>query len=523
MRNLSIIYPQKITSNLNIIYASIIRFIIIISCIEISLFPSLNTLYAIIISIIGIKICKRFISTTYNLLYYPISTLTIIFYNLFFFIMPIPATLLEFKPVTYNLHSTLNTYTHLLLLLIVLIIIHLLYKHLSQKRNFIRSILFKTPFFSQFTSSEIWCLITFSSIFYIYLIFNHGLYNEDNTNTISTLPTSLYIINLLVSGYHSTLYIFLFRRFNIIKNNYKTRIKVIIMLTLILFITGIITNMRTAAVLTLANAFFMFIIYILYFTPPLKRLFKPKIIIPLLLLILFLTGPFLEISKAMIIVRGERSGASGIEMLHKTIEALNKTKKEENTRTLSNNSIIWDETYLSNSLLNRFCSIKILDETLYHAQRIGYNNSTMKKILWSKLIETMPQFIKSQIGFTPQKGTLTDNLYRLSINSSTDFGGARIGTLQGLGMAIFGYWYLVILIPIFIIIFYLLDSTVVYRKNHMIFSLWFFANILNICYYFSDRHYYQYEFRYITRTFIESIVFNIMTIILVKRIPFIKH
>lgn len=521
----------KIGSNIDNISNFIFKFLTIISIFELILFPSWDTVYAILAIFIGLIFFKKCFLSPSKLLYYPASTLAISFYILFFLILPMPATLIELKPVTYNLHSTLDTFTNVLLLELVIIIIHLLYRMISNKKNIIRPILVKYNFFTKVTSSELWILIIISSILWIYIILGSGLYTEDSSNTISTLPTPLYILNLLVAGYSSIPFVFFMRNYNIIKEPYHIHKAAIIIFSISLFIIGIATNMRTAAISVLANAFFLFIVYNIYFPINLKQYLTPKSITITILIIYFFTGPFMSISQAMLQNRGNREGKNGLEMLEMTMNTLQENK---DNNTLPNykqeEGITWDESYLSNDILNRFCSLKILDETLFHAKRIGYANPIMQEQLKLKILDCLPGFIKEQfkIDQIPEdirQSSLTDILYSLSIHSTSNLGGIKIGTLQGLGLAIFGYWYPLVLIPIFIIIFYFLDATIIFnvKTKSMYFSLWFLANIITICYYFSDKHYYLNEFRYIIRGYAESIIFYLITINIIKKIPFIKH
>lgn len=499
---------------------------IIISILEIVFFFSIDTLYAIFITLTGLVLCKKIVFNTYNLLYYPVSTLALSFFALFFLVMPMPATMMEFKPVIYNMHSPINTFTQLLILYITLIIIHEIYKKISHRRNPLRTLFIRIHFFDKLSSYEIWTLIFFSTIYYVLTITIWGRYSEEGNN--ADIPTGLYLIGFILGGYYQIAPIFFFNKFNIIKQPYRTHTPIIITLTILLFIIGIATNMRTATVLVFANFAFMAVVYILYFPINLKKIFKSKYIVPFLLLAYFFSGPFMDISKAMLVNRGDRYGVSGIDMLYKTFNTL-KNKKEtkyyKQVTMAKSDKIIWDEEYLFNDVLNRFCSLKILDETLFHAQRIGYSNPHMQKDLLLQIVSVLPAIIKEKVLGENIKlyYTLTDKLYALSINTPFSPGGVKIGTLQGLGLALFGYWYPLILLPVFIIIFFLFDATVFYTSKRMFFSLWFLVNIIMCCYYFSDGHYYTFEIRFIIRSYLESITFYLLTIYTIKKIPFIKH
>lgn len=46
----------------------------------------------------------------------------------------------------------------------------------------------------------------------------------------------------------------------------------------------------------------------------------------------------------------------------------------------------WDETYVDNFLLNRYCNMRITDETLYYAMKLkgwdSYGNKQMRDMFW---------------------------------------------------------------------------------------------------------------------------------------------
>lgn len=520
---------HKINFNISIIYRFIVKILSVISFFELVLFPAWETLYVIFIVFLCVIIHKKTIFNSYNLIYYPASTIAISLYILFFVVLPMPATLIEFKPVTYNLHSTIDAFSNILILELLLIIIHFIYKKLSKRKNVLRNLLVKFNFYTKVSSNELWVLIISSSLLWAYIILTYGLYTEESANTATQLPNYLYILNLLLSGYSFCPFIFLMPNYNIIKTPYKVNKTIIIFITAMLFLIGIATNMRTASVMVIANGFFLFIVYNLYYPIDYKKYLKPKTVIISIILIYFFTGPFMNISKAMLETRGDRAGKNGIEMIEMTFKSLQDDNKMDKNKKIKGSGIVWDEEYLDNDILNRFCSVKILDETLFHAQRIGYANPIMQEQLKIKMKDFFPGIIKQSFNIkVPEEirhYSLTDVLYSLSINSPSARGGVKIGTLQGLGLAIFGYWYLLILIPVFIIIFYFIDAGIAfcYSEKKMYFSLWFIINIIAICYYFSDRHYYEYEFRYIFRSFFESIIFFLVTINLIKRLPFIKH
>lgn len=515
-------YSCFLQKNIEYIRSYLDRAILIFIILEVLFFPSIETLYAVTIILIGYSITFRFIFQTENLLFYPVSSLMIIFYALFFFVLPIPATLIEAKSVVYNLHNSYETYFQLLFLLVLLVIIHAVYKSITLHRtNTLTTLYKKFNFFSRLSTAQIWILIILSSLYFCVSVMMYGRFGDDGKN--ADVPLVVYILGLFFAQYSVLVIVLLFPQFNIIKKWKKTNYVFIFLVFIVNFLVGISANLRTASLLIISSAVFASIVYAFYYSVDLKKVFTLKNVFLFVVVTYFFFGVFLDISKAMVQVRELRYGTSGVEMIQKTLETYQAKNKftDVNQKRNINNYIGWDEHYLNNDILNRFCSIKILDETLFHAERVGYNNPAMRSYLYDQIIQSLPSFIKGKLDVNQdlEAGTLTDYLYSLSVNSPTVIHGARIGTLQGLGLALFGYWYPIILFPIFFIIFYILDATVFYdeKRDRMIFSVWFFANIVLCCYYFSDRHYYFFEARFLLRGYLESIVFYLVTINIIRR------
>lgn len=510
---------KQIHCNIKFLFRCMLLILLVSSILEIIFFPSIKTLFCILSCFIGVLIQKSVFKVN-SLIFYPVSTIAILMYVLFFIILPMPATLIEFKPVTYNLHNPYETYLNILILESLLLITHNVYIHLSGRNNPIRDILFRLPCYKKLTSSELWCLIIFSFILYVYIILEIGLYDENSENTNRHLPTFLYVLNLLIGGFYVIILIFYFRKLDVIKNkNYRINNILIIFISAIAFIVGVATNMRTAAISVVSVGVFIYIYYWIFYLN--KNIIKPKYIIICVLAIWFFFGPFMALSRSMVLVRHQRAGMNGKEMLEMTFSGLSEKSKNISKETPST---FYSEEYLSNDILNRFCSIKILDENLYRAHDSGYGNINMQEHFVNTLYSYIPGFIKKSLNLNLKEvnGSLTDVL-AYEAKSSPYIGGVKIGTLQGLGLSLFGWWYIPLVFLFYIPIFYLMDTLICYKNGKMNFSWIFLCGVVSFAYWFSDRHYYVWECRFLMRGYIEMVFFSNITIFLIKRLPFIKH
>lgn len=502
---------------------------LVLSVVELIFFPAFDVAFGLLVSYLGILMTRQTLCYTNKLLYHTVSTLSLIFYCLFFDVLPLPATLMELKPITYHMHNSYSTFFYLFFLQCILLIIHTIYVKLTKNKNIVRSYLYRLGFFKSLTSQEVWFLIIGSFLWYSYLMLTRGLYTEESLIINSQFGVMEWAINLFFSSYHQCVFIFYFRKFNNIKGRYRINHFLIFLLAFAIFVIGIGTNMRTAAIIVFANAAFSMVLYFIFFTEQRESFFRAKYVIPLCVIFIFFAGPFQSISESMISVREKRSGKNAIEILEMTMN--NSGQEEDETSELIEkeySSLEWDERYLSSDLFNRFCSLKILDETIFHANRLNSEDrQKMRYSLYKKIFDQFPRVIKRKMGmresYDERQYSLSDLLYYLSVGGRTNLGGVKIGTLQGLGLALFDYWFPLVLIPLYLAVFYLMDSILLFKNGRIIFPLFFFAGMMDYISLFSDRHFYLFETRFIIRGFWETIIVYIITINIVKRLPFLKH
>lgn len=522
-------WRQRIFQGLNHGLLWIMKGYLVLSVIEIIFFPSFEVAFGLLVSFLGILITRQTLCYTHKLLYHTVSTTALMFYCLFFDVLPLPATLMELKPITYNMRNPYSTFFYLIFLQVILLIIHSVYVKLTKKKNIVRGYLDRFGFFKSLSSQEVWFLIIGSFIWYAYIMLTRGLYTEESLNVNSRFGAIEWATSLFFSTYYQCVFIFYFRKFNNIKGDYRINHLLIITLALAIFVIGIGTNMRTAAITVFANAAFSMVLYFLFFTEKRKAFFQAKYILPFSILFLFFAGPFQSISESMVSVRDNRSGKNAIEIIEMTMNNTGTT--EDDTSDLIKkeySSLVWDERYLSSDLFNRFCSLKILDETLFHANRLNISErQKMRLSLYEKIIDQLPGVIKRKIGmrvtYDERQYSLSDLLYYLSVDGRTYLGGVKIGSLQGLGLALFGYWFPLVLIPLYLIVFYLMDSILLFKNGRIILPLFFFAGMMDYLALFSDRHFYLFEIRFIFRGFWETVIVYLLTINIVKRLPFLKH
>jgi len=483
------------------------------------IFFSFENLFASFVLIYGWLLIKSVVLTSYNLKIYPVSFLMILGLSIFHFLLPMPLTLLEFKPVIYNLNVPFLTFFHQFLFVTTIVFTHKIYTHISRGKNLFRSVLIKTDFYRVPSNKLIWTtgILGLLATFYLYFIFGQWEKEVSDRNFMSYLANILapYLwmpILLIFSKYRSIR--------NIKQNILKSNTKFIVFYSLLVIVISIVSNWRT--VMFSGVLFFIILLFlgILLGYYKIQEFLSLKKIILIFTVIYFVFGPMIDLGYAMVIVRGERTKLTSSELLYKTInvymdkETLDKAKiigsSFLSNKLKKNND--WDEKYLNNIIINRFVNLKISDNCVYYATKIGYQNKQMKNELINQVEAFMPNILLGVFNIDPVKKNETlsysigDYLYSKAINDSTVRGSFVISSMPGVGLAIFGYWYLLIIIPLFIIIFAMFDSFVVRQNGKLIFSYLFFLLLVLSVNYFNDRHVFTYEIRFIFRTYFESVI-----------------
>lgn len=446
---------------------------------------------------------------------YPVSFLMIFGLAMFHYVLPIPLTLIEFKPVTYNLEVPFETFFHHFLFVTVIVLTHRVYTKISDGKNIFRRILKKTDFYCTPSIRLIWIsgIIGLFSSFYLYFV--RGIWQQDVTDR-----NLIYYIATFFTGFVWMPLIILFSKFRNENYSIKSKIVPILIYSIFVFIMAIASNWRTiifTGIILVISLLFAGVLSNYY---RIREIISTKKVAIITIVIFIGLGPLIDLSYAMVIARHDRTKLSAIDFLDKTISIYNDKRTIEEAKKLASvvsdngNFTIknWDEKYLNNIVMNRFVNLKISDNCLYYAKRIGYQNPIMQNELKNQIVAMLPNALLGIFNIDYSKKIETasysigDFLYSQAIKDNQVKGSAVISSMPGVGMAIWGYWYLLLLFPIFLLIFAMFDSFVNEKNGRIVYSYLFFIMLVSTINYFNDRHVYTYEFRFIIRTYFESVI-----------------
>lgn len=504
----------------------ITQILLISSVIEIIFFFELHTIWATLVLLFGWFLLKEFILTNSVMLKYPVSFLMLFGLSLFHYVFPIPLTLIEFKPVTYNLLMPFETFLHHGLFVVTIVLTHLIYRKIYARINPLRSILKNTTFYNAPSNSIIWIssIIALSFSFYFYLV--HGAWeNFTQKNILITIGQSLTIFLWMPV-------IIPFAKIRNVDFEITPKTKYLILgYSIFVIVIAIVSNWRSILYSGIIVVVSLYIIGLLHGHYRIKNNVSVSKIISITIFAYIFLGPIMDLGIAMVIVRQTRYNTNSSEFLKNTIDTYKdkeklKTFRDAMSKVEKGSYSInrWDEDYLDNYFFNRFCNMKISDNCIYYANKLGYANPKMQDVLKDQILGFIPSVIATRLDIKSKtrneefQSSITDNLYSYAVNDNRVKGGAIIGSLPGVGLSIFGYWYLFIITPVFILIFLMFDSFAYVVKNRVYFSYYFFTLVVIVFNFFNDRHVFNFEMRWIFRNYLESIILYLILIKILRKI-----
>lgn len=450
-------------------------------------------------------------------------------------ILPLFATLMEWKPINYKFEMGCQTFVGETMLYLVSTLAFILACRYSSNGN-IRNTLDHFGFYDTFTPAQLWVagiigvtlriyfmyagnpeegdaggrilmqfqLLQFTPLLLLFPLLYH--YEEDNEsneeNTECNLPHD--DIPLFRADKYAIIYVGALFVLSIFGNSRNSMLEPI-MTVVILWGLSAVKSRRNI------NDFINFRSFVLIGVP----LF---IIIPLLS----------NISTAMLVNRGIRAEVSAIELFQSTLSTLQdkdalKQYNQKNkviTTIGSKNEEGWSEEYVDNFALNRYCNMRITDVTLYYAKRVGYNNPKMKEDLLQRIFAQLPLPVFNFFHFDFQKNSTFNSRgdYLYSQTAGYGMGGYRVTSHLGDGLATFGYWYFIIQFVLFFIEFKLVDCFSICDEKQNVHSLFGLIMVYSFVGMFRNANGMMGEIGYIVRGFWQQLFMLCLIIMMLKRI-----
>lgn len=498
---------------MNAILKSLSIILIICVALEVFFFFSVENIFACIIMLSVWFLYKNHIFSKDTIANYPLITLTLLAMIMFYYFLPIVVTLVERKPVTYNLDSPYLTFVYQFFYAISLFGAFFWFK----KNNGVKlsNFLDKFGFYYIPTAKGIWIL---GIVGLLSMAFSNGHSNIEAQDRSS--------LDRFFEGFTFMCYAPLI--FFSIPSELKDRIKkqnkfLLFGYVVVLLILAVLTNRRHylfAYVLTPLLLIFVNIIVE-------RREFhiKTSNVIVIILSSYLLFGPVTDFCLAMFVQRALVYDIKGKDLWDATIKTYNdKDALESMYRWFSEeqaslSSFGYTEYYVDNILLNRLCNLKPIDNSVTYTTKIdcATGNSFMQQKLVEKIEYLLPSPVLKLVDPNFEKfkeASYGFHDYLINVANKVSGGGYRVGGDSGIAYATFG-----IFAPILVILFYGLFFYVInafWNSNYL--SIYAICKVFEVFYIFQSNHGFMDDINMLLRFFPQEILLYLIIIMMIKKI-----
>lgn len=295
-----------------------------------------------------------------------------------------------------------------------------------------------------------------------------------------------------------------------------------------LFFVSFLGNSRNAMIEPIITVVLLGFVSLIKAKTSIEQVVNHKTLIFVGIPVFFILPMLSDFSTAMLINRSIRKDISATELFKTTLETFqdkesirlyhlkNKLNKTDNFGYDEG----WTEEYVSNFALNRYCNIRVTDITLYHADKIGYNNSAMKEDLLHRIFALLPLPVFNFFHFEFSKNSTFNSRGDFLYNQSSghSIGGYRVTSHLADGLATFGYWYFIIQFFLFFLEFRLIDNFSIHDEDKMIHSIFGLIMLYSFLGMFRNANGMMNEIGYILRGFWQQIFILCIINVLIRRI-----
>ncbi len=459
--------------------------LVIALLLQLIIFPAYGQVWGCITSAIGWTLCMKLILTPNIIKKYTLSSLVLIGFAITQFWIPPVLTLIEGKPLVFNLKYPNSVFLHNLLAFFIILVSFYFYTTFFQRIRYSLSNFFlkHTQLYATPYNYQLW-LMGFIGVAGMSITRIFGAEGGEEAGIMIKIIQGLSIYA------YAPLYIFLAPLYlgqqkNISNNSRPFLIGYVFFLLLI----GILMNSRGAFMQGLAGLGISYLLGLLLGCFP-HRIFTFRNTLLFGASLWIITGPLSDLGTAMVIARSQRGEVNPTELLNVTLriyqdkEQLNAYKSialdQRNSLSLE-----WNEYYFDNIFAARFSNLKFVDASLEHYYRLDSpsKNESMYRYSIDRTLAILPSPVLNFLNIEIDKykvigSSYGDYLLALSTGNQSYLGGYRVGHFAGVGMAAFGWTYLLIMLLALTPNFLLLD--LLYHKGKFsIVSLIFIPKIFS--------------------------------------------
>jgi hypothetical protein len=390
---------------------------------------------------------------------YPISTLMMLGYLSYYFLLPPLATFIEGKSLTNNLDRPALVLLHAFVSLVSLILAHSIYRHwrpaMSIRWFVSRKIYQRFGFFRAPTSFHLLIMGSIGLIAMAVQVFIVGNYKEEVLGFSNKLMQGLYPLAYLP-------YVILVRKLIGQDGRYDRKwLFILLGFTILISIVSLGMNSRASLYAGVTS------IFLAYFYGLAVGFYKGTLwkMVLTIFVVIVISGPTTDLADSMVIARESRSKISAAELVSETIKVF-QDKEALNSFQMYGREIgsVSDEWYVDNLFMARLCNLKYADLSIHLALSMGkFTKAYMREIEIQRILINFPRPLIKILGLPVDKdfvGAASSGDFMLYAATGNEYvlGGFRSGSIFGNGFALFGWFYPIVFSLIVMFTFPLADS-----------------------------------------------------------------
>ena len=459
-----------ITDIIDYIWNFLLWILMISGLVEMLLFPSWDNFMGIVVSIVSFVLYGKYIFRLDVLRKRPLCFISFSSLILFMY-LPLPITLMDGNEMSHHLFNPKTTYFLQLVYFVCCIMAFNLADRYRSNFHGISVMFHKIGAFSTPSPMQLWVLGLIGWGFKLSMMssqFTGDTLYQAGIGTLSLFAALIYAPLLimfmpLMGG-------------KPVNKKYKLLVGLYMLAMMLLLVA---TNSRSQVITPLFMIILCYLLTVLYKQQVKISRFK---VISSIILLLIIVGPLSDMALAMLIARSQRQNTKFTVLLESTLDIYRDKErlyklKSMMERTNVESKIVqtadWNENYVSSIFLNRVCNYRVVDASIYHAERAGMPNQAMMEDFLIHLMIVFPQPIvdvlfghidKSKYTYSPQ-----DKLYAVSTNKQVQ-SGFKVGGDVGLNLSIFGILSFPIIIFVYMFEFILFDCFTCKRQGKVIIS-----------------------------------------------------
>lgn len=391
-----------------------------------------------------------------------------------FFWLPLIATFIEGKPLTFRFAVPFQTFTLQLINLLMLIAAYRLCLLIYHKNNFLQKIWLKMGYYTPPTDMQLWMLGAVGLVSTVLTLFIQGT----ETASVENLGFTGHLLKV-TKTFIAFPFLLLFK--NLYGRTQDLNYKFFLILYFILVaLLGIATGKRAPVLLPVAT---MVACYILPAIAKNKKLMTVRTLFISLIGLYLITGPIADLAVAMSLGRDNTHRTSASKTFERILDIYKDKEKMHGlyqyaiskSDNKGDNLSGWSEYYVDNILFDRLCNIRVCDATIDYANKLGYDSNRMHSYVENRILYLIPSPILKQLGINVNKfaGQYTpgDLMSTEGLALRHQYYGYRVAGDVGIGLYLWGYLYYVYAFFIYVIFFYFISTKVMLVGKEMIIAV----------------------------------------------------